>query len=105
VLDYIDYTNVGPNHSYGSLPDGQSFDRQEFAFTTPGGTNNSTNRLLLSLITLQAPSTPRTSIASLTPAAASVNAANPATINTTIYSLAIRSDLPIRRWPAATAAA
>ena len=35
VLDYIDYTNLGPNHSYGSLPDGQSFDRQEFALPPP----------------------------------------------------------------------
>ena len=43
VLDYIDYTNVGPNHWYGSLPDGQSFSRQEFAFVTPGSTNNSTS--------------------------------------------------------------
>jgi hypothetical protein len=40
VLDYINYTNVGPNHSYGSAPDGQSFKRQEFFFATPGGTNN-----------------------------------------------------------------
>lgn len=40
VLDFIDYFNLGANHSYGSFPDGQSFDRQEFAFATPGGTNN-----------------------------------------------------------------
>ena len=40
VLDYINYTNVGLNHSYGSSPDGQSFKRQEFFFATPGQTNN-----------------------------------------------------------------
>ncbi|MGH7971370.1 MAG: lamin tail domain-containing protein, partial [Limisphaerales bacterium] len=28
VLDYIDYTNLPPNASYGSVPDGQSFERQ-----------------------------------------------------------------------------
>src|SRR5262249_12958668 len=37
VLDYVDYTNLTPNHSYGSLPDGQSFDRQEFYYASPGG--------------------------------------------------------------------
>jgi len=39
VLDYINYNDLGPNHSYGSFPDGQSFDRQEFFYVTPGGTN------------------------------------------------------------------
>ncbi len=40
VLDYLDYTNLGPNHSYGSFPDGQSFTRQDFFYATPAGTNN-----------------------------------------------------------------
>jgi hypothetical protein len=40
VLDYVDYTNLTPDHSYGSWPDGQSFLRQEFYYATPGGTNN-----------------------------------------------------------------
>ena len=40
VLDYIDYANLTPNHSYGSFPDGQSFTRSEFFYVTPGGTNN-----------------------------------------------------------------
>src|SRR5581483_11123586 len=43
VLDYIDYTNIGLDHSYGSMPDGQSFDRQEFVLPTPGSTNNAAN--------------------------------------------------------------
>lgn len=40
VLDFINYTNLGLNHSYGSFPDGQSFYRQEFFFATPGATND-----------------------------------------------------------------
>ena len=40
VLDYINYANVHPNWSYGSYPDGQPFDRQQFYHLTPGGTNN-----------------------------------------------------------------
>jgi hypothetical protein len=42
VLDYIDYAGLGINHSYGSLPDGQSFSRQEFFYVTPGKTNDAT---------------------------------------------------------------
>ena len=41
VLDYLTYTNLSPNHSYGSFPDGQSSARQDFYYATPGGTNNS----------------------------------------------------------------
>jgi len=40
VLDYVNYRNLTANRSYGSLPDGQSFDRKEFYFNTPGSTNN-----------------------------------------------------------------
>ncbi len=40
VLDYLDYTNLTPDRSFGSFPDGQSFVRQEFFFTTPGAANN-----------------------------------------------------------------
>ena len=40
VLDYLNYTNLGPNHSYGSFPDGQSFVRQEFFYATPGAAND-----------------------------------------------------------------
>jgi len=40
VLDYLDYASLTPNHSYGSLPDGQGFTRFEFYYVTPGGTNN-----------------------------------------------------------------
>lgn len=47
VLDYLSYTNLVVNHSYGSLPDGQSFDRREFYSVTPGGTNNGSFPLTL----------------------------------------------------------
>jgi hypothetical protein len=43
VLDYINYTNLGANRSWGSYPDGQSFERQEFFYVTAGGTNNGTS--------------------------------------------------------------
>jgi hypothetical protein len=40
VLDYLNYTNLGPDHSFGSVPDAQSFERREFVYVTPGATNN-----------------------------------------------------------------
>ena len=88
ALDYIDYTNLAPDHSFGSVPDGQSFDRHEFAFTTPGGSNNAA--ILPSYI-------PYTSVGQVyfqdfdslpNPGATSVNTANPVTINGITYSLA-----------------
>jgi hypothetical protein len=46
VLDYVTYTNVSPNRSYGSYGDGQSFERQEFYYVTPGAANNHTSQPL-----------------------------------------------------------
>ncbi len=40
VLDYLNYGGLHADYSYGSFPDGQPFDRQEFFYVTPGGTNN-----------------------------------------------------------------
>ncbi len=40
VLDYVNYTNLPPDWSYGSLPDGQSFVRVAFYSPTPGAGNN-----------------------------------------------------------------
>ena len=40
VLDYLNYTNLLPDYSYGLLSDGQSFVREIFPRPTPGGTNN-----------------------------------------------------------------
>jgi hypothetical protein len=88
VLDYIDYTNLAPNYSYGSVPDGQNFFRQAFAFATPGATNNTA--IPYSFI-------PYASIGWVytqdfdslpNPGMTSVNADNPVTINSTTYSLA-----------------
>lgn len=42
ILDYINYTNVNPDLSYGSYPDGQPFHRREFINVTPRGTNDPT---------------------------------------------------------------
>ena len=47
VLDYISYTNVGPDHSFGSFPDGQSFARREFLDPTPRAANDGTPPLSL----------------------------------------------------------
>jgi hypothetical protein len=40
VMDYVNYKNLPGDRSYGSYPDGQPFDRQEFYYVTPGGTND-----------------------------------------------------------------
>jgi hypothetical protein len=90
VLDYVDYQNVSPNDSYGSLPDGQSFLRQEFFQATPGAPNNGTATAPPSFVDYTAPGSVYTqNFDSLPdPGSASVNANNPVTINTTRYSLA-----------------
>ncbi len=40
VLDYINYSSVRSDRSYGSSPDGQPFDRLEFFYVTPGAPND-----------------------------------------------------------------
>ena len=40
VLDYVNYQSLPADRSYGSYPDGQPFDRQQFFYVTPGGTND-----------------------------------------------------------------
>ena len=88
VLDYVDYTNVAPDHAYGSVPDGQSFDRQELAFATPGSSNNAV--IPPSFIPYPAVGAVynQNFDALPNPGAVSVNTANPVTINGLIYSLA-----------------
>ena len=39
VLDYVNYSGLQPDWSYGSIPDAQSFVRQAFFTPTPGSTN------------------------------------------------------------------
>ena len=90
VLDYVDYQNINPNDSYGSFPDGQSFNRQEFFQATPGAPNNGTATPPASFIDYTAPGSVYTqNFDSLpNPGASSVNTANPVTINGVTYSLA-----------------
>ena len=90
VLDYVDYQNIFPNDSYGSFPDGQSFNRQEFFQATPGAPNNGMATPPPSFVDYAVPGSVYTqNFDSLPdPGAASVNTANPVTINGVTYSLA-----------------
>ncbi len=40
ITDYLNYSGVGPDLSYGSFPDGQPFDRRVFFQVTHGNTNS-----------------------------------------------------------------
>ncbi|HVV70609.1 MAG TPA: lamin tail domain-containing protein, partial [Verrucomicrobiae bacterium] len=88
VLDYVDYTNLAPDLSYGSLPNGQSFDREMFLHATPGSSNG-VALPTASFIAYTAPgSTYEQHFDSLpNPGATSVNSDNPVTINGITYSL------------------
>jgi len=90
VLDYLDYQNIALNDAYGSYPDGQSFYRQEFFAATPGASNNATATAPPSFIAYTTPAAIYTQNfdALPDPGAASVNAADPVTINGLTYSLA-----------------
>ena len=89
VLDYVNYSGLATNNSFGSFPDGQSFLRQEFSYTTPGSPNNG-NAPQPSFISYAAAGLVYTqNFDSLPdPGAASVNTANPVTIDGVTYSLA-----------------
>lgn len=50
VLDYINYTQLAANRSYGSYPDGQPFYRGIFPYATPGASNNPTSPRIQVLI-------------------------------------------------------
>ncbi|MGO8925892.1 MAG: lamin tail domain-containing protein [Limisphaerales bacterium] len=90
VLDYLNYVNLGPNYSYGSFPDGQSFVRQVFAHPTPGSPNDGSSLPPPSFVPyLAAGSVYIQNFDALPdPGATSVNSANPVTINGITYSLA-----------------
>src|SRR5581483_6828190 len=88
VLDYIDYTNLSLDHSYGSMPDGQSFERQEFAWPTPGSTNNAANPPAFIAYTSVGSIYSQNFDSLPNPGATSVNSDNPVTINGVTYSLA-----------------
>jgi Lamin Tail Domain/CotH kinase protein len=89
VLDYVNYTNLPANWSYGSLPDGQSFVRAQFFNPTPGAANDSAATPISSFILYSAEGSNYTqNFDSLPdPGATSVNSDNPVTINGVTYSL------------------
>jgi hypothetical protein len=90
VLDYVDYPSINANDSYGSLPDGQSFSRQEFFQATPGAPNNGTATPPASFVAYsQLGAVYTQNFNSLpNPGATSVNADSPVTINGVTYSVA-----------------
>jgi hypothetical protein len=90
VLDYVNYSGLQPDWSYGSIPDGQSFVRQAFFTPTPGATNGNIGAPPASFIAYNsAGSVYAQTFDSLPdPGAASVNSANPVTIDGVTYSLA-----------------
>ncbi len=90
VLDYLNYTNMLPDYSYGSYPDGQSFVRQVFAHPTPGATNDGSSTPAPSLVPyFTAGSVYSQNFDSLPdPGATSVDSGNPVTIDGITYSLA-----------------
>jgi hypothetical protein len=89
VLDYLNYTNLLPNYSYGSFPDGQSFVRQIFVRPTPGGANDGSSAPPPSFVPyLAAGSVYTQNFDSLPdPGSASVDSGNPVTIDGITYSL------------------
>ncbi len=89
ALDYVNYTNLPPDWSYGSMPDGQSFVRMAFYSPTPGGSNHLSGAPPASFIAYNSAGSVYTqNFDSLpNPGAASVNTANPVTINGITYKL------------------
>ncbi len=83
VLDYLDYANLAVGLSYGSYPEGQSFDRQEFANDTPGTANDGVNLPANAFVRYNLPGSVYTQNFDGLPAAgaASINADNPVTID------------------------
>jgi hypothetical protein len=90
VLDYVNYTNLPPNWSYGSLPNGQSFVRVAFYSPTPGASNALSGTPPASFIAYDSDGAIYTqNFDSLPdPGATSVDTGNPVTINGVAYSLA-----------------
>jgi Lamin Tail Domain/Immunoglobulin domain len=85
VLDYLDYTNLPPNYSYGSYPDGQSFVREQFYYATPGATNDGSLPDAVPYFTLGSVYTQNFN-ALPDPGASTVDSGNPVTINAVTYS-------------------
>ncbi|HEX4121550.1 MAG TPA: lamin tail domain-containing protein, partial [Verrucomicrobiae bacterium] len=90
VLDYLDYTQMLPNYSYGSYPDGQSFVRQVFVNPTPRASNDGSALPPPSFIpyTVAGSTYSQNFDALPDPGSTSIDSANPVTINGITYSLA-----------------
>ena len=90
VLDYVNYNNIPPDWSYGSIPDAQSFVRMAFYSPTPGSPNADSGAPPASFIAYQTPgSIYAQNFDSLPdPGPASDNSDNPVTIDGVTYSLA-----------------
>jgi hypothetical protein len=88
VLDYLNDTNVPPDYSYGSFPDGQSFARQVFFQPTPGGANDGSSVPPPSFVSyLTAGSIYSQNFDALPdPGATSVDSGNPVTVDGVTYS-------------------
>jgi hypothetical protein len=90
VLDYLNYQNIATNDAYGSVPDGQSFTRQELFLAVAGGPNDGSATPPASFIDYA----PVGSVyaqnfdALPDPGATTVDAANPVIINGVTYFLA-----------------
>lgn len=50
VVDYLNYSGVAPDESYGDFPDGQPFHRQRLFYPSPGAANNGSSAPLVVLI-------------------------------------------------------
>jgi len=102
VLDFVDYSGLTADQSYGSFPDGQIFQRQIFSNPTPGATNGSSAGLAPSAVAYNVPGAIYTQDfnALPNPGATSMNADNPVTINGVTYSLANPFDFAYPSAPA-----
>ena len=89
ALDYVTYTSVPINYSYGSVPDGQSFVRDVFYTATPGATNSTAAAHGSFIAYTSAGAVYSQNFDGLpNPGATSVNTANPVVINGVTYTLA-----------------
>jgi hypothetical protein len=85
ILDYLEYTNLPANYSYGDFPDGQSFLRQQFFYATPGSTNNGGIPSVVPYFTLNSLYTQN--FDSLPdPGTSTVDSASPVTVDGTTYT-------------------
>jgi hypothetical protein len=90
VLDFVDYGSLPADYSYGSFPNGQSFERQPFYAVTPGSANITASLPALSYVPYDTSGWVYTQDFNPlpNPGATSVNSDNPVTINSVTYSLA-----------------